>query len=206
MCPCQGAGVAENSGAASLRRGSNGTSCSERSRFWWTHHWADTAEPLTQAGGSSGKIQLRKGKTTTQQCEGEMRKQKVSKTSAKTRVRERREEVLQAPEQTFSCSLWSRYPHCSLRRTPHQSKWIFTDWTGAHGGVGEQYEEKELLWTDISPITLHCSEQGCRVQDEEVTSSLGKGSEVGGSVVLACLWLSQSKSILTDSKLNFVQV
>lgn len=58
----------------------------------------------------------------------------------------------------------------------------------------------------ISPSTLHCSEQGGKVQDEEVNSSLGKGSEVGGSVVLICLWFSQSKSILTDSKLNFVQV
>lgn len=83
----------------------------------------DTAEPFSQAGSSSGKIKLRKGKTTSEQYEGEMRKE-VSETSAEIRVREGREEVevLEAPEQRFSWSLWSRSPHCSLWRTPQQSK------------------------------------------------------------------------------------
>lgn len=56
-----------------------------------------------------------------------MRKEKVSGTSAEMRVREGREEVLHAPEQRFSCSLRSRYPHCSLWMTPEQSKGIFTE-------------------------------------------------------------------------------
>jgi len=67
------------------------------------------------------------------------------------------EKVLQAPGQSLSCSLWrgqqwSRYPHCSLWKTPQQSEWIFPEGTAAHGGAGEKCEEKELLQADCSPV------------------------------------------------------
>ena len=73
----------------------------------------DTAEPLSQDGGASGKTYLRKGETLCSSCE-RSEGGKLCKTALQTprSVKKEGGEVFQVLEQSFPCSLWMR-PHWS---------------------------------------------------------------------------------------------
>ena len=98
------------------------------------------AEPISEAGGTSEKTCLWWGKIQHNS------KEKMCKTTLPTPRSEKEEgvEVLQVPEQKFTCSLgrgpwWRRYSHCSPWRSVYRSRWAFLErncsaWRG-HGGA-----------------------------------------------------------------------
>ena len=107
----------------------------------------ETAEPISQAGGTLGEMYLTEGKVlhSTVRSEG-----KCEKTALQTLRSVKEVEVLQAPEQRFPsnpCSrpCWCRYPRCRLWRTPSWSRWRCPQGTMTHGGPTlEQVYPKEL--------------------------------------------------------------
>lgn len=82
------------------------------------------AEPLSQGGGTSGKVYVRKGQMLLVSKEKKKGKQSKIKTlQTPSSEKEDRDELLHVPQWKFSGSpwrrpQWSRHPHCSLWRTP----------------------------------------------------------------------------------------
>jgi len=69
------------------------------------------AEPISEAGGTSVEMYLRKGKTYCVALVREGSEEKMKETALqmpRSVKKEREEEVLQAPEQRFPCSPWRR--------------------------------------------------------------------------------------------------
>lgn len=99
------------------------------------------ADPIRDGEGASGVTHVRSGGNTAaqQQLQPDERGVKIreKKPTLQTHMSVQKEgqDILQAPEQGFSCSLWCRPWGAKLCPTAHEGPWWSRDPRAAHGGL-----------------------------------------------------------------------
>ena len=111
------------------RRAAVGAPCQPQTAGSAKDPLQDTAQPSSQVGGTFVKT------PDKQRNEGEKsEEQQYEHKSQKRRCRRRcsRHQSRDSPAIRGEDHIWSRYPHRSLGRSPHQSSWVFPEGIAAH--------------------------------------------------------------------------
>lgn len=162
----------------------------------------DTGEPIGQAGGTPGKMYLRKDRKK-HHTERATRDKKKKNRHLWTKLvwtprSEKDSKDEQALVQRFSIAYegpqWSIYPHCN--------PWSMPLWSTGKVWGGTNSSDR-LLWTNHKrpspPLCIHQGQGSWGIQSEGLKQSIGKGGQRCCFNFVFCF--SPSNSILPGSKL-----